>query len=194
MDSICKHTTLLKNCDECQMLTLILCLKKLKQNYIFKDLYKTIYTFLPYISYDKIIHLKTQSELWYENNNVDDDMPEVYYFPHYKDTDKYWVEDGKIDSIHKTVKCVIFTTNEYKWNDLIKLPKSVETLYLSHDSEGILSYNGDNPVKVVIDVLTALPNVFWIEFCGYDSVILKSHIKEAAEFCNRKIYIKASTF
>jgi len=200
--TICLHKKFPVICDKCRILTFILCMKTINQHTLFKDLYSQIYQFLApnKITYEKLVYVDSLSTKWFKDpTNEDEDLPDEYQLEFqldYKRDEKYWIEmEEDITLVPSGFKVYIFETfdNGHFWDDLIYIPKSCEYLYLGHDGvirAGDGTESGNEKVELVKSILKALPNLIWIEFCGYHSDIDDYYIEKAAELCNRKIFIK----
>lgn len=146
---------------------------------------------LPFTTYEELIHLKEARRNWHDSID-EEELPLELEYPDYPQSEKHWVDN--IDSIPNGKKCIVFSDcdNKYFWNDLIKLPKSVEYIYLGHD--GVISFLGvtiEEINHVIEQILKALPNLFWIEYCGYYSCISVVDIESVALSCDRRIFCEA---
>jgi hypothetical protein len=143
-------------------------------------------------TYENLCGLYELQKNFYENENNDgEDLPEELEFPNYGPEQLHYVGHGENLKNVPEVKCVCFNTfdndNEHKIDELVDLPPSVEYIYLGHD--GVVQCDSDLR-ETLVKIVEALPNLIWLEYCGYYCEIYPGILDLVLEETGRNIFCK----
>ncbi len=98
-----------------------------------------------------------------------------------------WIQRGGCDGVSDDTQYIVFDNfnNDTTWDNFVKLPKSIEILYLSHD--GIIFEGKTGAIKRTLQHLTNLKEV---HYCGYYSQFWRT-LEDAISELDRDIKVVA---